>query len=266
MRAGAYLGDSSEAIGHCELATPGSLTLGVARAARAVTTAISRLVTNCPELEGAPRHIQCGLAGSLEPTRLGQFMAHWPDQPIAVVTDGYGQLVAATGGVAGACLSVGTGSVVHWLQADGYSGMAGGWGFPAGDLGGGAQLGLRWVQLELIELDRNGPSALLRELVGSTRSAIQQWCASATATEYAALCPSIVAAVDNGAAQQAVSQARLELDGLVAAVPAGLTCYVAGSLGIALLGGDERFAVSTGLALDGLRRIQLGQAPEENML
>lgn len=265
MRLAAYLGDEIQPQASFECATPGSLTLGVERSAAGIRSGIAQLKRLCPALDGAPRHIQCGLAGSLEPSRMQRFIAQWPGQAVVVVTDGYGQLIGATAGAPGACLSVGTGSVVHWLESSGLSGMAGGWGFPVGDLGGGAQIGLRWIQLELEHFDKQGPSALLAQTIADNKPGIQAWCAAATATEYAALCPAIVNARDNPAALRALAEARTALDELLSTVPAGLPCYLAGSLGVALLKNDARFVVSQGTALDGLRRIQLGLAPKENM-
>ncbi|WP_420550476.1 hypothetical protein [Litorivicinus lipolyticus] len=265
MRLGVYVGDSMTPRTKLELDVPGSLTLGVERSVDGITQGIERLRSTYEGMEQPPRHIQCGLAGSLEPSRLGRFLQQWHGQAIDVVTDGYGQLIGATQGRPGACMSVGTGSVVHWLDESGYSGMAGGWGFPVGDLGGGAQLGLCWLQLELMTFDQQGPSDLLVQLIGEHKADIQAWCAHATATEFAALCPAIIAATDNASAVAAVTRAQAALDELVAVVPAHLPRFVAGALGVVLCQYQPGFRVSDGSALEGLRRIQLGSAPKEVM-
>ena len=59
------------------------------------------------------------------------------------VSDGYGALIAATGGKPGILLAVGTGVAAMCLNPDGRCLYASGWGFPGGDLGGGAWNGLQ---------------------------------------------------------------------------------------------------------------------------
>jgi len=62
-----------------------------------------------------PNSLVMGLAGSLKDNRRNQLIQYLPHaMSYQLVTDGFAQLMGASGGEPGVCLAVGTGSVVHW--------------------------------------------------------------------------------------------------------------------------------------------------------
>jgi len=112
-----------------------------------------------------------------------------------LVSDGHAQLLGATGGNAGICLAVGTGSVMHWLGADGQAGMAGGWGYPVGDEGSGAWLGMKAIQHYIWHIDgRRRRSSLIEAIsgrVGTSVAQIQQWSTESQSSVLAQLAPMV---------------------------------------------------------------------------
>jgi N-acetylmuramic acid 6-phosphate etherase len=91
-------------------------------------------------------------------------------------------------------VALGTGSVGARLDADCKEYYYGGWGFPIGDQGGGAQLGFSAVQSLLNEYDNDGkPNTPLSQQVlshiGNTREDVANWLRKATPKMFAELCP-----------------------------------------------------------------------------
>ena len=75
-------------------------------------------------------------------------------------SDGYTSCLGAHGGRNGAVIAIGTGVVAYQIEGDKEC-KVGGWGFPQGDEGSGAWLGLEAVRLTLHWLDGRGePSPL----------------------------------------------------------------------------------------------------------
>ncbi len=259
----------------CALVTegPASLTLGEqhawARIKRGLQVLASKL--NKPS-NWLPDTLVMGLAGSLQDSRRDRFLAMLPESMESIlVTDGHGQLYGATGGSAGACLAVGTGSVLHWQHVDGSSGMAGGWGFPAGDEGSGAWLGRRlinsycWYRDEMaLEQPKPAVFALLENEIGDSVADIQSWSTSSCSTDIAGLAKLVNSAANQGdaiagslldaGAVQCYRLARLAPDSLPVYLTGGLAdvywSRLASSLG-------ERLLRPKADALVGLHRMAL---------
>lgn len=274
-----------------------SLSLGEAEAWANLRAGLARLAATLERrIEGAPSEaaqggarpsgwlpavLALGLAGALREERRARLLdligadharavaagRVSPARPRChVVTDGHAQLVGATGGEPGICLAVGTGSVVHWRARDGRFGMAGGWGFPVGDEGSGAWLGLRLLQRHLWHRDgERSASPLMDALaarVGDAVSALQGWTTTARSSAFATLAPLIVDAAENGdaLALSLLDEGAGHLARLIALAPRDLPIVLAGGLGevyrprlVARFAG--RFVEARGDALDGLWRI-----------
>jgi len=109
---------------------------------------------------------------------------------VRLVSDGEAALLGCFGDRAGAVVSVGTGVVAHARSADGTTAVLGGWGWPAGDRGGGAWLGRRAVEefLDAVDAGRTGSDPLFRGLaamLGDTREEVFSWLAGAGRRAYA---------------------------------------------------------------------------------
>jgi glucosamine kinase len=120
-------------------------------------------------------------------------------------SDGYTALIGAFDGRAGALLSIGTGVVAYRLDGRGRFRMLSGWGFPAGDRGGGAWLGFRLIGDWLEALDGYGPAdadhPLWQDaagLVGHRRDAILRWLKTSPPAAFATLARPIAAAAEAG--------------------------------------------------------------------
>lgn len=185
-----------------------------------------------------PEHLMMGLAGSLQEQRRKDFLAQLPDTLArTLVTDGHAQLLGASGGGPGICLALGTGSVLHWLDEHGCSAMVGGWGFPVGDEGSGAWLGMRLVQCYLWHVDgQRQDGRLMSELaarIGDSVSDIQQWSTQTQSGVLAQLAPMVFAHALQGdtLALSLRQEALTHALALVALAPDDLPVYVVGGIG-----------------------------------
>ena len=211
-----------------------------------------------------PDRLMMGLAGSLQETRREHFLAQLPKTLAhTLVTDGHAQLLGASAGRPGVCLAMGTGSVVHWLDDQGKNGMAGGWGFPVGDEGSGAWLGMRLVQIYLWHVDgrRQHGSLIdaLSERLGSHVSDIQQWSTQTQAGVLAQLAPLAFEHAEGGDALaiSLIDECVTQACALLSLAPQQLPVHVVGGIGerlkdqlAARLG--ERLHKARGDALQGL--------------
>jgi glucosamine kinase len=156
-------------------------------------------------------------------------------------TDSFVMLLGAHRGKPGAILAVGTGSVAEALRPDGSRHTVGGWGFPAGDEGSGAWLGLHAVRHAQCALDgRVNAGPLARRvwaLCGDERDTLQDWCDGAGQFAYAQLAPAVFECEGTDpAAASLLLEATAALETMALAVdPKGrLPLAVCGSIGLRL--------------------------------
>jgi glucosamine kinase len=122
-------------------------------------------------------------------------------------TDSFAMLVGAHRGAPGAIVAAGTGSIGEVLRPDGSRFTVGGWGFPVGDEGSGAWLGLQAVRRAQGAKDGRAVEGPLVRYVwahcGADREALQSWCARAGQFAYAQLAPAVFeyAPIDPSAAR-----------------------------------------------------------------
>ena len=227
---------------------PASLTLGETQAWQHIARGLRALAGDLGlPSDWLPPLLCLGLAGALQRERRERFAALLPASiECRLVTDGHAQLLGASGGEPGACLAVGTGSVLHWLDGEGRSGMAGGWGFPAGDEGSGAWLGLRAIGVYLRARDEcrravssgsplasPGPLfAALEGRIGTDVSSVQAWSTRTVSTELASLAPLVVVAAerDDPLAASLLDEGAGECAALFAIAPPDVPLYLVGGL------------------------------------
>lgn len=158
----------------------------------------------------APHHcaLGIGIAGYNHAAWRATFLATNPGYTrLAVDTDAFTALLGAHRGQPGALVIAGTGTVAMALHADGSRTAAGGWGFPSGDEGGGAALGLRAINLAQRAADgRRAHSPLtlaVQQAVGLSENALLAWCCEANQNDFARLAPLVFdcEAHDTAAAQ-----------------------------------------------------------------
>lgn len=232
-------------------AGPSGLGQGVPQAWRHVGLAIAAAFEAAGLTLPSPSEIALGLglAGAGVSAQRAAFLAADPGYALCrLETDAVTQLIGAHRGQAGIVVACGTGSVAAVRTANGDVRQVGGWGFPVGDEGSGAWLGLRAVQHAQAVLDGRSAagalSAAVQRTVGSDAAAVLCWCAAAGQGAYAGLAPAVFAAAAAGDAHAAglLQEAAAELARLVAAIDgtaaAGpvLPVVVVGSVG-------ERLAV-----------------------
>jgi glucosamine kinase len=153
-------------------------------------------------------------------------------------TDAAASLAGAHRDSPGAVVLAGTGAVGEALRRDGSRVSASGWGFPVGDEGSGAWLGLRAMAEAQRALDGRAPAgALARALwaaCGAEREALLGWCERAGQRAYARLAPLVFeTAVADPAAAALLARAARSLDAVVRALDpaAELPLVVGGSVG-----------------------------------
>jgi glucosamine kinase len=232
-RSGAVLAQAS--------AGPSALGQGVAAAWQQILTAVHHAFS-LAGLEVPPLS-QCalgaGLSGVHHQPWCDQFVAQNPGfAHLAVENDAYIALLAAHNGQPGAMVAAGTGSVGEALYADGTRHQVSGWGFPVGDEGSGAWLGLRAMSHAQEVLDRRLPGGTLAQAIhvkcGDHRDALQAWCAKAGQNEYAQLAPTVFeSAASDPAAEALLVEAAAAIERMAAALDpqAALPLAVVGSVG-----------------------------------
>lgn len=220
------------------------LTQGIGQAWRHIEEAISqatggRLQAGWPEPVPANCALGLGLAGANNAAWHAECLAADPGYAcLKLESDAVTALLGAHGGHPGALVIVGTGAVGLALLPDGQRRTSGGWGFPSGDEGSGADLGLQAVNLTQRALDGRalpGPLTLaVLQATGGTPEALLAWCGAAGQGEYASLTPLIFLheASDPDAARL-LERALHQLEALARAVDPThtLPLVVAGSVG-----------------------------------
>jgi glucosamine kinase len=225
-------------------AGPSALGQGIAQAWRNVELA-SRAAFDAARLP-VPAWDRCaagaGLSGvNNHPWRHAFVASNIGFARLEAETDSFVMLLGAHGGKPGAILAAGTGSVAEALRPDGSRLTVGGWGFPAGDEGSGAWLGLRAVRHAQCALDgRANPGPLARHVwarCGDDRDALQDWCGRAGQFAYAQLAPAVFECEGTDpAAASLLLEATAALETMALAIdPRGrLPLAVCGSIGLRL--------------------------------
>jgi glucosamine kinase len=252
------------------VAGPSALAQGVTQAWDNVAYAIER--TFAAACVGDWRRDECalglGLAGAILPGHRAQFLrAAAGFAQLALESDGYTTLLGAHAGQPGAVVAAGTGSIGEALRRDGTHISIGGWGYPVGDEGSGAWLGMRAMRHAQHVADGRLPGGALAGAVGNvagtTREALLAWCERAGQHAYAALAPLVFEseAADRFAARL-LDDAAHALDAIALALdPDGaLPLCVAGTIGIRLRprlapAVASRVVEPAGDAIDGALRL-----------
>lgn len=178
-----------------------------------------------------------GLAGAGRESQRQAFLAQNPGFPIVVLhTDAAATLAGAHAGQAGIVVMAGTGSVAAARLPNGELFLRGGWGFPVGDEGSGAWMGLRAMTHTQKALEQRaiaGPLAdHIQALCGTQRAELLQWCAGAGQRGYATLAPLVFAAAEQGdtVADALVREAASHLEELALSCDRSLPIVVSGTV------------------------------------
>jgi glucosamine kinase len=222
-------------------AGPSALGQGVGQAWRHVEQAIREAFGAGGLPVPAWRH--CALAAALsgvshEPWR-DAFLAAEPGFALLQAeTDSFAMLVGAHAGAPGVIVVAGTGSIAEALDREGRRSTVGGWGFPVGDEGSGAWLGLQAMRHAQAALDGRARAGELARRVwshcGGGRDALQAWCSHAGQFAYAQLARSVFECEQADAVAAALLQrAAAALEELALAIdPRGhLPLAMSGSIG-----------------------------------
>lgn len=139
---------------------------------------------------------------------------------LEIANDGVTTLLGAHEGRAGAVIAVGTGTIGIASDPDGRQRVVDGWGFPSGDDGSGAWMGMRAVHHAQQALDgraARGPLteavlALCREEIATAdghdqRAMLLDWLAQADQAAFARLARPVVAHAGRDPAARAILQA-----------------------------------------------------------
>jgi glucosamine kinase len=211
---------------------------------RSIREALSQALSQAGlSLESGRHRVYCGagLAGTEVATACDLFLATpHPFARLVLRSDGYTACLGAHGGDDGSVIAVGTGTIGFQVES-GRESRVGGWGFPHGDEGGGAWLGLEAVRRTLQWLDGRSPADPLLEAVQARFDGdcgcLVVWANAASATEFAELAPLVVEHVRRGTplAISLVREAAGELDRIGKALAAKsrrpLPCSLLGGLG-----------------------------------
>jgi glucosamine kinase len=256
-------------IGHGE-AGPSALAQGIGQAWTHIGEAVGRAFASAGLPAPSPSHcvLGLGLAGAVAPHFAAAFFRAAPDYALIVLeTDSRTALMGAHDGRPGAIIAVGTGAVGEALHADGHRIAVSGWGFPVGDEGSGAWLGLRAMQQAHRALDGRAPAGTLAQAVwrrtSDRRDALLEWCSRAGQHDYAQLAPLVFECSDTDAAAQALLRdTAQEIEDMALALDATLNLPVVllGSIGQRMVDRlpaalRARLVEPAGDAVDGAHRL-----------
>lgn len=228
------------------VAGPSGLSLGAESAWASIHQALDQAFQAAAHSWGPRPHwsdmsMGLGLAGVSHAAAREAFLRHAPPVGrLALVSDGFTTLLGAHAGQPGAVLAVGTGSVGLAWWPDGRRQQVGGWGFPSGDEGSGAWLGLQAVQRLQCELDGRAPSSALgcsiTQALEASAGNVRDWLAQANQTAYAALAPVVIDHAHEPEARALLQQAAQHLERIVLALDPHqeLPCALCGGLAEAL--------------------------------
>ncbi|RZT91905.1 glucosamine kinase [Rivibacter subsaxonicus] len=222
-------------------AGPSALGQGVDQAWRNIRQAIDAafLAAGLTPAAEADCALGLGLAGAEVATRRERFLASAPAYcKLALATDAATTLAGAHAGRPGTIVAVGTGTIGLARHADGRETSANGWGFPVGDEGSGAWLGLLAMQIAQQAFDgRSAAGALARAVwrtAGGSRAELLAWCEHAGQQRYAELAPLVFETeADDTQAAALLAAAAQAIEATVVAIDprAELPLALCGSLG-----------------------------------
>lgn len=189
-------------------AGPSGLGQGTQQAWRHVLQALAAAFEQAglPPAPPADIALGLGLAGAGVPAQRTAFLQADPGFARCVLAnDGVTQLLGAHAGGAGIVVASGTGSVAAARDEAGHTHQCGGWGYPVGDEGSGAWLGLQAMRHAHAVLDGRERSTALAAAVfqaaGADAPALLAWCVGAGARRYAELAPLVFHAAEGGCAK-----------------------------------------------------------------
>jgi glucosamine kinase len=226
-------------------AGPSALGQGARAAWQNILTAVRQAFASA-HVE-VPPWSQCalgaGLSGVSHAPLVAEFMALNPGfLHLVLESDAYIALLAAHDGQPGVMVAAGTGSIGEALYSDGHRRQVGGWGFPVGDEGSGAWLGLRAMAHAQQTMDGRMPGGILaariQQQCGADTAQLRQWCARARQFEYAQLAVAVFeSAADDQVAEQLLVEAATAIERILIALDPStdLPLAIYGSVGRALL-------------------------------
>ena len=182
-----------------EVGGPASLRLSPEQAWQSIIAALAKiLLPNTLNLRDphCRFHAGMGLAGTEVEAALQAYLQHpHTFASLQVTSDAHVACLGAHGGGDGALIVIGTGTVGYQIENRQHT-KVGGWGFPHGDEGSGAWLGLQAFQHSLQCWDGRQPKSLLaqalKDYFGSNQQRVVAWASAANSTAYAALAPIIL--------------------------------------------------------------------------
>jgi glucosamine kinase len=203
---------------------PGSaLRNGPGAAWNVIVAAIGQAFANAglPLAPDASLAVGIGIAGYNVAQWAADFRACAPGfGALEIANDGVTTLLGAHEGRAGAVIAVGTGTIGIAADIDGRQRVVDGWGFPTGDDGSGAWIGMRAVHHAQLALDgraARGPMteavlALCREEAAADdtqdeRAALLDWLSLADQAAFARVARPVVANAGGDAAARGLLQA-----------------------------------------------------------
>ncbi len=220
-----------------------SLAQGVEQAwrhvSRAVAAAFEAAGIACDDPSGVALGI--GLAGAGHPPWRDGFIAAAPTYGRLVIdSDIRVRVLGALGGDEGLVVAAGTGTFAALQGSDGTIRRCGGWGYPSGDEGGGAWIGLRALRMAQAAMDGRGTVGVLARSVwavaGDDVLRLRAWTVAAGPSAIAALAPLVFDAAQQGdrpavdLLQQAADELARHARALDAA-PGHLPIVLCGSVG-----------------------------------
>lgn len=191
-------------------------------------------------------HIGLGLAGTEDPVASKTFLSRSHIYTTLVLdSDAYAACLGVHDCSDGAIIIVGTGVVGYELY-EGQRYVVGGWGFPQGDTGGGAWLGLEAVRLTFNGIDgRVGETPLLKAIFSyfdNDIGKIISWSTKARPVDFASLAPIVIEHIqrEDPHAVALIERAAREIDEIAAALEKRLPAHNT-PLPCSLLGGVAPF-------------------------
>lgn len=180
-------------------AGPGSIRLSVEKSWQAIRSSFNKALKESGLDINDPNnrfHAGMGLAGCEISEAYQKFIeTPHPFTSLVLKSDAHAACLGAHGGEDGAIIIIGTG-VIGYKICQGKFDRVGGWGFPQGDEGGGAWLGLEAIRLTMHWIDgRIEETPLLRaifEEFGGNVTRLISWTSYAKSSDFGHMAPIVV--------------------------------------------------------------------------